>query len=74
MALRILQSLSASQVTSTENNLLTEDDIKEIKPFVREIAADNMLPGSTDMEVEFTTRDCDPLVPGITSYGIVWIS
>ena len=28
-----------------------------------------MLPGSTDVEEEFTTRDCDPLVSGITSYG-----
>ena len=36
---------------------------------MREIAADNMLPGSTDVEAEFTTRDCDPLVSRITSYG-----
>ena len=35
---------------------------------MREIAAD-MLSGSTDVEAEFTTRDCDPLVSGITSYG-----
>ncbi len=48
-----------------ENNLLTKEDIKEIELIVREIAADNMLPGSTDMEVEFTTRDCNPLVSGI---------
>ena len=52
-----------------ENKILTKEDIKEIELIVREIAADNMLPGSTDMEVEFTTRDCDPLVSGITSYG-----
>jgi len=52
-----------------ENNLLTKEDIKEIELIVREIAADNMLPGSTDVEAEFTTRDCDPLVSGITSYG-----
>ena len=36
---------------------------------MREIAADNMLPGSTDVEAEFITRECDPLVSGITSYG-----
>ena len=36
---------------------------------MREIAANNMLPGSTDVEAEFTTRDSDPLVSGITSYG-----
>ena len=52
-----------------ETNPLTKDDIKEIELIVREIAADNMLPGSTDVEAEFTTRDCDPLVSGITSYG-----
>ena len=52
-----------------ETNLLTKEDIKEIERIVREIAADNMLPGSTDVEAEFTTRDCDPLVSGITSYG-----
>ncbi len=52
-----------------KNNLLTKEDIKEIELIVREIAADNMLPGSTDVEAEFTIRDCDPLVSGITSYG-----
>ena len=52
-----------------ETNPLTKEDIKEIGLIVREIAADNMLPGSTDVEVEFTTQDCDPLVSGMTSYG-----
>ena len=52
-----------------ETNLLTKEDIKEIERIVREIAADNILPGSTDVEAEFTTRDCDPLVSRITSYG-----
>jgi hypothetical protein len=52
-----------------ETTPLTKEDIKEVERIVRDIAADNMLPGSVDMEVEFTTQDCDPLGSGITSYG-----
>ena len=43
--------------------------IKDVEVVTQEITADNMLSGNTDVEVEFTTLDCDPLVSGITSYG-----
>ena len=43
--------------------------IKDVELVTQEITADNMLSGNTDVEVEFTTLDCDPLVSGITSHG-----
>ena len=43
--------------------------MKDVELVSQEITADNMLSGNTDVEVEFTTLDCDPLVSGITSHG-----
>jgi hypothetical protein len=43
--------------------------MKDVELVSQEITADNMLSGKTDVEVELTTLNWDPLVSGITSHG-----